>query len=278
MRVEKINGFTVPYNKSTEELEAMLSNGEMNEFVAACEALSYKSDERAFDILRSYITDKDKYKRLCILKTIFRHPMSDQVKGFLEESILSDDVWFAENGLKVVWEYKIPISEKAVLSAVFKHLRSLYCTDLYALEALDVNEDNYSNLIRLFNKSEICGQKEVLCEILCSKYLPMKAVELFELFSSDSFEKIRKIASRKVKEAMKCNYVKIIDIFCKDGYVHIKPECGEYNMIYRAAKGVCWDETEETLYYNGKVSKETALKFISEAMLEEYGIILVLDR
>lgn len=207
MRIEKINGFTVPYNKSIEDLETMLSNGEMNEFVVACEALSYKSDEKAFDILRSYITDKDKYKRLCILKTIFRHPNSEQVKEFLEESILSDDVWFAENGLKVVWEYKIPVSEKTVLSAVFKHLHSLYCTSLYALEALDVNEDNYSNLIHLFNQSQLCGQKEVLCEILCSKYLPMKAVELFELFSSDSFEKIRKIASRKLKEVMNHNYV-----------------------------------------------------------------------
>ena len=278
MRTERINDVSVPYNQSIEELESMLLTGNMSEFVVACEALSYKSDKKAFDILKKYIIDKDKYKRLCVLKTIFRHPMSEQEKEFLEESILSDDVLFAENGLKVVCEYKIPIPEEFILSAVFKHLNNLHFTHLYALETLNVNEDNFLKLVCLFEQSQICGQKEVLSEILCSKYLPQKAVELLDLFSSDSFEKIRKIACRKVKETMNSYcYVKVIDVFCKEGYVHVKTESGTYNMIYRAARGVYWDEDEGTLYYKGKVSKDIALKFISKAMEEEYRTVLIFD-
>ncbi len=277
MRTEKINGVSVPYNQSIEELETILSTGDMSGFVVACEALSYKSDEKAFDLLRSYITHKDKYKRLCVLKTIFRHPMSKNIKTFLEESILSDDILFADNGLKVVCEYKIPISEKIILSAVFKHLDNLYFTHLYALESLSVNEDNFSKLVFLFKKSKKCGQKEVLSEILCNKYLPLKEVELFDLFSSDNFSKIRKYASQRLKETMNRYYVKVIDVFCKDGYFHVKPEYGKYDMIYRAARGVYWDEDTQTLYYKGEVSKEVALKFISKAMKEEYYTILDYD-
>lgn len=70
---------------------------------------------------------------------------------------------------------------------------------------------------------------------------------------------------------------KITDIFMKDGYVHAKPERGTYPMIYRAAKGVYWDESTESLYYKGKVSKETALKFIGEAMENEYYITIILE-
>jgi len=36
MQVEKINGNSVPYGKSSQELEQMLLNGNMNDFVVAC--------------------------------------------------------------------------------------------------------------------------------------------------------------------------------------------------------------------------------------------------
>lgn len=84
----------MPHNLSTEELEKMLTTNNMNEFVVACEALSHKEDEKAFEVLKGYIKNKDKYKSLCILKVIFNHPLSSQVFDFLEESIQSDDILF----------------------------------------------------------------------------------------------------------------------------------------------------------------------------------------
>ncbi len=200
MRIEKINGVTVPYNKSTDELEIMLSSGNMSDFVVACEALSYKTDEKAFSLLKGYINDKDKYKRLCILKTIFRHRKSTQLKDFLEESILSDDLNFAENGLRNAYEYHFKFSDEVILTAVYKHFESLYCTFLYVLKELNINEENFLRLVELFKKSEISSQKEVLSDILCEKYLPEKADVLFSLFSNDSFSKIRLTAVKIGKE------------------------------------------------------------------------------
>ena len=219
MRTEKINGLTVPYSKATDELEIMLSNGNMSDFVVACEALSYKTDEKAFNLLKGYINDKDKYKRLCILKTIFRHRNSTQLKDFLEESILSDDLNFVENGLKNAYEYHLEFTDEIILTAVHKHFESLYCTFLYVLEELNINEENFLRLVELFKKSEISSQKEVLSDILREKYLPEKADVLFSLFSNDSFSKIRLTAVKIGKE-----YNFDISKFCTDSDGHVKKE------------------------------------------------------
>lgn len=82
MRTEMINGIPVPYDLFVDELEVLLISGDMSDFVVACEALSYRSDERAYQLLKKYITDQDKYKRLCVLNSIFRHPMALQSKSF----------------------------------------------------------------------------------------------------------------------------------------------------------------------------------------------------
>ena len=219
MRVEKINGVTVPYDKTTDELEQMLLSCNMSDFVVACEALSYKTDEKSFELLENYITNKDKNKRLCILKTIFRHPSSRKLTRYLEECILSDDIWFAENGLKNAYEYNFDISDEIILNAVFKHLEKLYCTFLYVLMKINKNDDNYLKLIELFNKSEISGQKEVLSEILYEKYLSEKAADLFSLFSNDSFSKIRLLAVKIGKE-----YRMDISEFYTDTDGHVKSE------------------------------------------------------
>ena len=171
MRNEMINGRPVPYDLPVDEFEVLLISGDMSDFVVACEALSYQTGDKAFALLKRFITDQDKYKTLYVLKTIFRHPKALQLKSFLEECLLSDDVLFVHNGLSVVGQYEIEVSEKAVLSAVLKHLSDLHCTNLYALKILSTSDENFLNLIRLFKRSKACGQKEVIGEILLEIYL-----------------------------------------------------------------------------------------------------------
>lgn len=156
---EIINGVIVPYDKSIEELEAMTETDDMSQFVVACEALSYKAEKKAFEILKKYSTSKDKYKRLCVLKTIFRHPESKNEKMFLEESLLSEDVLFAENGLQIVCEHGILVAENVIISAVEKHFSKLFYASLNALETIEVNETNYKRLVEWFELSVSCGQK-----------------------------------------------------------------------------------------------------------------------
>ena len=73
MRKEILNGTPIPYDLHIKDLEEMMNSSVMKDFSLACEALSYKNDPAAYRIMKSHIDDNDKYRRLYVLKTIFRH-------------------------------------------------------------------------------------------------------------------------------------------------------------------------------------------------------------
>ena len=215
MKKEILNGARIPYELSIEELSKMLSSPIMQDFSLACEALSYKNDDAAYEAMKNYINDKDKYRRLYILKTIFRHPKAVELDGFLENAITSEDFLFVRNGLIVISEHQIKVSDSLLLSVVTKHLPNLY-TAVRALNTLDICEENYTKLTALFSKAEQCSQKEFIGEILANKYLPSKSKELFELFSHDKFGKIRIFA---IKIAKKYGYDLSVFLSDEDGHV-----------------------------------------------------------
>ena len=70
--------------------------------------------------------------------------------------------------------------------------------------------------------------------------------------------------------------IKIIEIFDKNGYHHVRLSSGSFEMIYRAARGVYWDEETSSLYFKGTASRENALGFIAEALRDEYDVNLAL--
>ena len=215
MKKEILNGTPIPYDISVEELIQMLSSPDMQDFSLACEALSYKNDVIAYESLKSHINDKDKYRRLYILKTIFRFPNAVELIDFLEGAILSEDFLFVENGLFVISEHKIKISDSLLLSAVNRYLPKLY-TAVGSLITLDISEENFKNLMAIFSKSEDCVQKEVIGDILLYHYLPSKSKELFEMFSCDKYAKIRIFA---IKIAKKYGYDLSVFLSDEDGHV-----------------------------------------------------------
>ena len=51
--------------------------------------------------------------------------------------------------------------------------------------------------------------------------------------------------------------VRVKEVFIKDGYVNVFLDNDEnYEMIYRAAKGVYWNGDLHSLFYKGIVSQE----------------------
>ena len=216
MKKEILNGTPVLYDMSVEELEKMLSSPVMKDFSLACEALSYKNDPEAYRIMKSHVSNKDKYRRLYILKTIFRHPEAVELMGFLESAIACDDFVFVENGLIVVSEYGIKVSEEILITTVKK-----YCDDLYtavgSFKTLEISNKNFEEITKIFTACSKCAQKEILGEILCSGYLPQKSKELFELFKKDTFPKIRLLALKIGKK-----YDFDVDAFLTDPDGHIR--------------------------------------------------------
>lgn len=216
MRKTTLNGKVIPYDKTVEELAKMAKSSSMQDFSLACEALSFKPCNEAYEIMKSYVDDKDKYRRLYILKTIFRHLQATELKWFLEDSISSDDWLFAENGLQVVSDLKIKVSEEILIGGIYKHLPKLY-TAVSALCTLDVNDDNFHVLQDIYARAKLCVQKECICDILFEKYLPSKSRELFEMCCGSEFGKIRVWAVKLGRQ-----YGYDISSFAsdKDGHVH----------------------------------------------------------
>lgn len=251
MKKEILNGTRIPYELSVEELGKMLSSPIMKDFSLACEALSYKNDVAAYEAMKPLINDKDKYRRLYILKTIFRHPNAAELVDFLENSISSDDLLFVENGLMVISEHQIKVSDSLLLSVVTKHLPNLY-TAVRALNTLDICEDNYTKLTSIFVKAEQCVQKEVIGEVLANNYLPSKSKELFELFSRDKFAKIRLFA---VKIAKKYGYDLSVFLSDMDGHVRNLAMKSLENLSFLASYTSKYrvdisDDLESAIIYN----------------------------
>lgn len=172
----------------------------MTEFCHACEALSYRKDPEAYSIMKSYIDHRDKYRRLYILKTIFRHSKAAELVDVLEKALASEDRLFVEHGLSVISDYKIKVPDDLLLSVIAKNLSSCHYQQLCALYMIDANEAHYAKLTDLFEQAKYCGQKEIIGEVLSDKYLPSKADDLFGLFSCDGFARIRLLAVRLAKE------------------------------------------------------------------------------
>lgn len=190
MRKAILNGTPIPYDTPIDELRGMMSSPTIQDFALACEALSYKNTPDAYEIMKSYINDKDKYRHLYILKTIFRYPQATELVDYLEKAIASNDFLFIENGLIIVSEYNIKVSEPLLITVVKKHCNKLY-TAVGALKTLEINNNNFEEMVEVFTACSKCAQKEVLGQILYNGYLPQKSKDLFELFKKDPFAKIR---------------------------------------------------------------------------------------
>jgi hypothetical protein len=185
-----INGRPVPYGFPKEELFSLLSSESMSDFVVACEALSVLPDEDVCDRLGAYLTSPDKYRRLAVLKVIFRNPAAVKYLPALEEAILSEDPLFAENGLRAAYEHRLPVAESTILAA-----HRLVIWYPYALDLLAVSEGNYRALTRIFSRCVPGLQTGVVAEILARKYADIHARELFELFSASRDHEVRRMAA-----------------------------------------------------------------------------------
>lgn len=197
MKKKFINGCYVPHDTPIKELKIMLASPVMKDFMLACEVLSAREDRESYELLKKYINHKDKYRRLYVLKTIFNHPASAELIPWLEENIASGEKWFSENGLEIVGELGIKINREILLACVEREIKYRYAySAIKALSSLEANEENYRAILRIFEKAIGSYQMEYLTEILCEKYLPQKANELFALFAVSDFAKVRIIAAR----------------------------------------------------------------------------------
>ena len=103
--------------------------------------------------------------------------------------IASEHILFAENGLCVAYECRMPMPDPVILAATRRHIGELF--SLHALDLLSVSEENYRALTEIYPLCATSLQQEILAEILARKYADAHAAALFELFSASRYPKTR---------------------------------------------------------------------------------------
>lgn len=217
MRKEILNGTPIPYDLPFGDLKNMLFSDSMTNFCLACEALSYREDDKSYQAIKEFIKHQDKYRRLYAIKTIFRHPASSELQYVLEEALSSDDPLFINAACDIIAEKEFDVSESKLRLAVKSNSANLSAHSLHSLKVLAPNEENYVFLLALFQKSSHCLEQEILGELLMSKYLPEKSENLFQKFCLSKFPAIRILA---VEIGQKYGYD--LSELCSDNDGHVR--------------------------------------------------------
>ncbi|MBQ6404189.1 MAG: hypothetical protein IJI27_09825 [Oscillospiraceae bacterium] len=189
-----INGVRVPHACSVAELAEMCRSGSMQDFTVAAEALGAKDDDAAFHILASYLSDRDKYKRLCAFNVIGNTRYASEITGEIESALSSPDALFRRAALRIAAREDITVSEEGIRSALWSNDAAVDANVYAAAEKLSVCEENYTFLNALFLNRLPCMAQEILAEVLLRHYSKTHAGRLFELFAESEHGKIRCLA------------------------------------------------------------------------------------
>lgn len=190
MRKTIINGVPIPYETETTELINMLSSGDMTAFSVACEALSFKKEEQAFDALASMLNLRDKYRRLYVFKVIYRHPESSSLEQYLSDQLRSDDYLFVSAALHNIVDYRIACPQEVIKAAILQNYNRLY-DEFEALRQINTNEENYRYLENLLTSVNQSNAQEIIADILIERYNSTNGDELVQLLAASSNPKLR---------------------------------------------------------------------------------------
>lgn len=94
-----LNCQVVPENLSIQELQKMMETTDMQIFAIACEALRIANNHEAYEVLKSYIDTRDKYKHRCVLAAIFEYSEASELRDHLIRALFE---MFANSSLAKV--------------------------------------------------------------------------------------------------------------------------------------------------------------------------------
>lgn len=184
-----INGRLVPYELSNNELAYLCSSKEMSDFVVACEVLSTRDNQESYQILKSHFYDKDKYRRLIVIKAIFHLSYSVELNTYLETLLQLEDILFVHTASNIIVSKRISVSENMIKETLIRYIDDIEVG--YLLTLISNLDYNFGFVESLFMKSSICGYQEIIADFLYSNFGKDKPQELFDLFRSSHFGKIR---------------------------------------------------------------------------------------
>lgn len=192
MKKSTINGRKIPYELSFDELKEQCRSSYGIDFALACNALASVETSEAYQFLKSFLSDKDKYRRLNVLEVIFGYPDSMELYPLLIKYLQSEDILFVRRAAEIISKTPVSVPD-CVLTTTLKK----YPDDevvYMILPKLSKNNANFDFLTRLFQKTEICYCQEMIADFLVTAFGDTNPKEIFDLLRKSPFGKIRCVA------------------------------------------------------------------------------------
>lgn len=148
---EFVNGNRIPYDLSILELKELLSQNDMLSFTLGCEALSQKANIESFDILFSFLSHKDSYKRRYALEAICHHTIKDNLSNILTEKLFDSSIFVVKTALKMIYEKEIKVPKEKVFEVIIQKGFELDAYHFRSLSIISTDED-FNNCIAILKK------------------------------------------------------------------------------------------------------------------------------
>ncbi|MCL1994506.1 MAG: HEAT repeat domain-containing protein [Spirochaetes bacterium] len=146
-----INGVKVPFDKSTQELFAML-DCELPLFYVACEALAYKNDVVSFEKLLSIFQDSDPYKKRIALECLGNHSMFDTATAekYVFPCLDDSSPYIVRTAIDVLVKHRVAQSHEKIIQLLKSKDEATRECAFFALEHIGKASD-FDLILSLYN-------------------------------------------------------------------------------------------------------------------------------
>jgi len=214
-----LNCQEVPENCTINDLRTMLESSDMQTFTIACEALRNTQTFEAYNLLKSKLQIKDKYRYRYILDVIFSFDESIELKNYFINAMQSDDRILVTTALEHLIHKNLWVTDEQILACFEKNHNLLDGFYYQILLQIAGTASNTSRIIELLNGSKSDSTKIAVAECLSDFATKDNYLDIYCLLANSSLSKLRMEACRI---ACKFGRRDLLHAFVKDSNGHIR--------------------------------------------------------
>jgi len=226
-----INGNAVPDNYTIDQLREMLDSSDMQTFTIACEALRNTKETEAYQVLKTKLQEKDRYRYRYLLSVIFSFDESAELHELFASVLLSDDTLLAKTALEHLLHKNIWVTDEQVLACFEKNHNNLSGYYYRIILRVARTEAHTARIIELLNRAHSDGIKIAVAECLTEFTTAKNYFDIYKLFVDSNIPKLRIEACRIADRFGRTDLLQAF-VNDADGHVrkYVKQLCDEISM------------------------------------------------
>ena len=214
-----INGNAVPDDCTIDQLQEMLDSSDIQTFVLACEALRNTKEAKAYQVLKTKLQEKDRYRYRYLLSVIFSFDESAELHEYFENALLSDDTLLVTTALEHLTHKNMWVTDEQILTCFEKNHNNLNGYYYQILLRVARTETHTTKIIKLLNSSQSNSIKIAVAECLADFTTSENYHDIYKLFVDSNLPKLRLEACRI---AHKFGRVDLLQALANDSDGHVR--------------------------------------------------------